>query len=102
MQGRYDQALFFYKQHEEIKKRIENIRKANRYVDITMRNKQRKNNEKLKEIEAKSELEVQKKQYGIQRMKIITIIIFIMLVLLYYAYNLRTRSNRILHRISRN
>lgn len=99
-QGNYQLALQYYKQHKAMQDSVQGIQKANRYMDIRLVYEQEKNALLLGQMEEAGRKEQQKKLYVIYISWLIVIVSFIITALLYYAYRQRTRSNKILKKLS--
>ena len=98
-QGNHALALQHYKQHEAMKDSVQGVQMANRYMEIRLGHERSKNILSLQQMEAASKIEQQKKQFVIYMSWLIIIVSLIITSLLYYAYQQRTRSNKILKKL---
>ncbi len=98
-QGNYETALQHYKQHKAMQDSVQGIQKASHYMEIRLGHLQNKNALQLQQLETENKMEQQKGQYAIYFYWTIIIVSLIITTVLYYAYWLRTRSNRILRKL---
>ena len=73
--------------------------KASRYLDIRLRHEENKNDMQLQQIEKASKIEKQRRVFIIYLLWIGIFVSLIILAALFYAYYLRTRSNKMLRSI---
>ena len=99
VQGSHKLALQHYKQHKAMQDSVQGVKKINRHMDIRLGHERNKNTAQLQQMETTSKLAQQKREYMIYMSWLIILVSLIILALLYYAYILRTRSNRILKRL---
>lgn len=79
---------------------VQGIRKANRYMDIRLGYEKNKSALRLQQMEAERKIEQQKREYVIFISWIILVVSLIITALLYYGFRERTRSNKILKKLS--
>ena len=98
-QGNHELALTHYKQHEAMQDSVQGVKKINRHIDIRLAHERKKNAARLQQIETASKLEHQKREYMIYMSWLIIIVSLIILASLYYAYQQRNRSNKVLKKL---
>ncbi|NLA62146.1 MAG: hybrid sensor histidine kinase/response regulator, partial [Bacteroidales bacterium] len=98
-QGNHELALTHYKQHEAMQDSVQGIKKINRHIDIRLAHERKKNTARLQQMETASKLEHQKREYMIYMSWLIIIVSLIIVASLYYAYQQRNRSNKVLKKL---
>ena len=99
MQGNYQLALNHFTKHKMLQDSVGGIQKATRYMEIRLGHEQNKNAFHLQQMEAESKLQQRTKENAILRSWVVTILLIIFLAALYYAYWLRTISNKKLKKL---
>ncbi|MDO4779940.1 MAG: ATP-binding protein [Bacteroides sp.] len=97
----YALALEHYKNSQILKDSVGGIRKTSYYADLRLNHEREKNSRELQRIEAINIQEQNKKQISLYVTSSISILSIAIVVMLWYSYRQRIRSNRVLRRVER-
>lgn len=98
-QGNTQLALQNFTQHIALQDSVRGIQKATCYMEIRLGHEHNKNALQLQQMEATNKMKQKQRLHTIYVAWLITILSLMILVALYYAYRLRTRSNKILKKL---
>lgn len=99
--GNFANALENYKLSEAYQDSVRNTQKLNHIIDTRVNYERDKNRQYITQLNIRNEMETRQKKIILTASFIIVFLLILLSATLFYAYRHRTRSNKILRRLSR-